>query len=522
MCKRWKSKRGSKKKNKLRRLAINELLLTKNDAATKNAIALGALTEEEAKIIKLDVATFLNLKFIKQAVTDEKIDINTLKYIHELTGESPLLKLKERELELKTPKPSEKTEKWRGLPAKVIGKAFFEIYHDILKQKYAQYNFKGGRGSLKSSFCSLNIIDEIMTDPTACALCVRHLKDDIGRSVYSQIVWAIDFLGLTNEFYCIKSPYEIKRISTGQIIYFGYAKDPDKIKSIRPPVGMKITRVWIEEADQISGEPTLRNIKQSAFRGLDYGALFLSYNVPISPLHWINKADRETRERRLLHQSHYSQVPFEWLGKSFFDEAEDLKKNNPKAYEHEYNGVATGTGANVFENVTMRRITDEEIATFSRFYYGLDFGYYPHPNHFVQMSYNANQRKLYIFGEYRSWKQTNPELADGLKQFEIDGKIIADSAEQKTIADLCDHGLNVWSAKKGAGSVHAGIKWLQQRVEIVIDNERCPHTAEEFSTYEYERTKDGEITSGYPDKNDHAIDAVRYGMNELWISKGNY
>ena len=63
-------------------------------------------------------------------------------------------------------------------------------------------------------------------------------------------------------------------------------------------------------------------------------------------------------------------------------------------------------------------------------------------------------------------------------------------------------------------------KWLQSLAKIVIDPARCPDTYKEFSEYEYERGPDGEITSGYPDANNHHIDAVRYGMEPVWKRRG--
>jgi phage terminase large subunit len=54
----------------------------------------------------------------------------------------------------------------------------------------------------------------------------------------------------------------------------------------------------------------------------------------------------------------------------------------------------------------------------------------------------------------------------------------------------------------------------------VIDPSRCKKAAEEFSCYEYERTKDGEIISEYPDKNNHRIDAVRYALERVWRVPG--
>ena len=57
---------------------------------------------------------------------------------------------------------------------------------------------------------------------------------------------------------------------------------------------------------------------------------------------------------------------------------------------------------------------------------------------------------------------------------------------------------------------------------IVIDPERCPDTAKEFSEYEYERdSKTGEVLEGYPDLNNHHIDAVRYGMESTANKAGD-
>ena len=98
--------------------------------------------------------------------------------------------------------------------------------------------------------------------------------------------------------------------------------------------------------------------------------------------------------------------------------------------------------------------------------------------------------------------------------------VTCDSAEPKSVSDYRTYGINARSAEKGRDSVRYGMKWLQSLVKIVIDPIRCPETAKEFSKYEYELTKDGEPTSVYPDKDNHSIDAVRYGLEQVWKRKG--
>jgi len=439
-----------------------------------------------------------------QALEAIKGNTRAAEYLYSLSGEAA------------ETDDGDKQQKYAGLPARVLGSEWVDVNRYVDDGEYAQYDFKGGRGSLKSSFCALKLIDLIMLNESYCALAVRQVKDNLKDSVYAQIEWAIDELGLTDQFKCTKSPMQIKRKSTGQVIYFRGAENPGKIKSIKPPNGMHIAVVWVEEADQLHGADGLRNITQSAFRGGDEGVLFRSFNVPISKAHFINRELLEEDPRKLVHHSHYKNAPKKWIGQRFIDDAEALLVQNERAYRHEYDGEATGTGANVFENVTAAPgiITDEMISRFDRIYIGLDFGYYPDPAAMVASYYDKARRTLYIFDEEVRHKAGNKEMAEAIQRWKRE-RITADSAEPKSIEDYRKDGFIMYGAKKGPGSVAYGMKWLASLSAIIIDSRRCPVAANEFSSYEYERTKDGEIISGYPDANNHCIDAVRYSLEPV-------
>ena len=229
------------------------------------------------------------------------------------------------------------------------------------------------------------------------------------------------------------------------------------------------------------------------------------------------------RADTLRHKSCYTDVPKEWLGPQFLADAEELKRVNPRAYEHEYLGNAVGTGGEVFENLVIREITPEEVARFDNIYMGIDWGWYPDPFHWSKVHYDAGRRTLYIFDEYRTNKQSNELTWQALKHLKgvtEDDIITADSAEPKSVSDYRDYGSNCRPAIKGPDSVRYGVKWLQSLYKIVIDPVRCPCTAAEFTTYEYDRTLAGEIISGYPDKNNHSIDSVRYALERVWRRKG--
>lgn len=415
----------------------------------------------------------------------------------------------------------EKEVPYNGIPATMIAPVFAPVLFDIREHKYTEYVFPGGRGSTKSSFVSVNIIDLIMANPDMHAVVMRQVADTLRGSVYQQMLWAIEALGLSDEFHATVSPMEITRKSTGQKIYFRGADDPGKIKSIKVPFGY-IGVLWFEELDQFVGPEAVRKIEQSVIRGGDVAYIFKSFNPPKSASNWANKYIKIPKATRIVVWSNYTQVPAVWLGKPFIDEAEFLKKANPTAYENEYLGVANGTGGLVFDNVTIRKITDDEIKVFDRICNGVDWGWYPDPYHFVRCHYDAARLKLYIFMEYRCNKKSNRQTADKLKKLGLTANdlIICDSAEEKSVGDYRDYGLFARGAEKGPGSVEYSMKWLQSLVEIVIDNERCPETAQEFLEYEYERDKEGEVISGYPDKNNHGIDAVRYATNPIWKKRG--
>lgn len=437
---------------------------------------------------------------------------------HKIEYDNLRLELERKKIE---PEPKEPP-KYNGIPARMIAPVFGKVLFDIANKDHAEYVFPGGRGGTKSSFISLAIIDLLMKHDNIHAVVGRQVADTLRTSVYQQIVWSVSALGLDEEFHCTVSPLEVTRISTGQKIYFRGADDPGKIKSIKTPFGY-IAILWLEELDQFAGEESVRKIEQSVIRGGDMAYIFKSFNPPKSANNWANKYVNMPKANRLVTWSTYLDVPKEWLGKPFIDEAEFLKEVNPVAYENEYMGVANGTGGNVFDNLAIKAITDEEIKAFDRVYFGVDWGWYPDPWAFNKMYYNAAQHKLYIFDEDRRNKTSNEETARILKEehgITANDKVVCDSAENKSVSDYKEFGLFARGAIKGPGSVEYSMKWLQSLREIVIDNVRCPGTATEFLDYEYDRDKEGNVISGYPDKNNHNIDAVRYAMEEVWKRRG--
>ncbi|MCL2853521.1 MAG: PBSX family phage terminase large subunit [Defluviitaleaceae bacterium] len=397
---------------------------------------------------------------------------------------------------------------------KVIAPPFHGVHADIGAGGHTHYWLKGGRGSTKSSFVSIEIIWGIMQDPDANAVVMRKVGKTLRQSVYEQMLWASELFG-PEDWKPGLSPLELTYLPTGGKIIFRGADEPRKLKSTKFKQGY-CKFVWFEELEEFRDMEEIRSVTQSLIRGGDRFAVFYSFNPPKSRNSWINRqldalAAGDAADV-LVHHSTYLDVDSAWLGEQFGIEAEQLRKINPTAYAHEYLGEVTGTGGEIFENLQLRQVSDEEIAGFERALEGVDWGFATDPFVWVRLSYDKTRRVLYIFDEIYRTGLSNRAAAEMILERGGSG-VIADSAEPKSIAEFNELGVRARKAAKGPGSLGYGMKFLTLEVaEIVIDPRRCPHTAREFNNYEYERDENGVASDAYPDKNNHAIDAVRYAL----------
>lgn len=397
----------------------------------------------------------------------------------------------------------------------LIAPSFYKVHWDIMDGKHTYYDLYGGRGSTKSSFISVEIVLGIMDDPAANAAVFRKYAVTLRESVYEQIQWAIDSLGVAEYWEAKVSPLCFVYKRTGQKIIFRGLDKAKKTKSIKASHGY-FKYLWFEELDEFAGMEEIRTVQQSILRGGQVFVVFKSFNPPITTANWANRYVNEPRDDSYRHKSDYTTVPAEWLGQQFIDDAEHLKKTNLKAYQHEYLGVPVGLGTTVFEYLEIRKITDEEIASFDRIYSGVDWGFYPDPFAYTRCYYNHNQERIYIFDEHYVKKQSNAKTGQWILDKGYDDyTITCDSAEPKSVIDYRDMGIPAREAVKGAGSVEYGMKWLQSRY-IVIDPERTPNVYREFINYEFDVDGNGEVISRYPDRDNHTIDSVRYALSPLF------
>ncbi|MCI8305028.1 MAG: PBSX family phage terminase large subunit [Enterorhabdus sp.] len=414
----------------------------------------------------------------------------------------------------------------------LIGPSFLEPHRAIASGRVTEVWEGGGRGSLKSSHASLEVVNWIEQHPMEHAAVFMKQKANLRDGAYAQVVWAINALGLEDEYELPESTLRIVKRSTGQLVLFRGCDNPKKIKSIKVPFG-HIGIAWFEEADMFRGLAELRSVGQSVSRGGGSALRIYTFNPPLSKTCWINEhVESGLPDYARYWKSTYLEAPPEWLGPQFIADAEELKRTNPRAHAHEYLGDAVGLGDEVFGNAVFREVTDEETAAFDNLRCGQDFGWYPDPWFFTISEWQPAQRRLITWYEdsgnkLQPWEQAE-RIRDALTWADWEGEepafhdlpVRSDDAEPGTISAQREHGVSARAAQKG-GMRDRSYRFLQT-VEWVIDPARCPRLAAEVRGKQYERSAARELLNSIPDGDDHGIDSVRYAvMREARSRRGN-
>ena len=64
----------------------------------------------------------------------------------------------------------------------IIAPSFYEVHRDVCAGQHTHYVLKGGRGSTKSSYISLEIVCGIIKNPDAHAIVFRKIADSCGTA----------------------------------------------------------------------------------------------------------------------------------------------------------------------------------------------------------------------------------------------------------------------------------------------------------------------------------------------------
>ena len=395
---------------------------------------------------------------------------------------------------------------------KLIAPAYYEAWNDITSGKVTEPWMIGGRYAGKSAFVATNIgartAAKGMEDVHSTVFRRHHV--DLEDSVLSEINIALseERLSLDRLFYIKKNPLRVIRKDTGQTITFLGLDDPRKHKSKKPKFG-RMGMVWFEEADEFACWDDLESVIISMQRDFGDFTTFVTYNPPRSTANWINvEAAKPAPGRKVYRYNYRDLLEMGWIPDKVLERIEHIRKTNYELYRYVFLGQATGTGGEIFRNLTAKKITDAEIASFKDKRYGLDFGIINDPTVLEGTYYDTDRDTLYYFDEE---VLEHPYFDDVYKMLVRKGldktEIIADTAPAGWYQNINKLGAKLKGCYKADGWPEIGVSWMAARTRIVIDPERCPLAWEEHSHYESDHYKDGTLKEKLPGRNDHTIDA---------------
>ena len=231
---------------------------------------------------------------------------------------------------------------------------------------------------------------------------------------------------------------------------------------------------------------------------------------------WINT---ELEQKRLFEKgdvdvivSTYKDNTF--LPKSLVAEIEYLEKTDPEFWKIYGLGQYGKLFGLIFENYNVVSEISKEATMVG---IGIDFGFTNDPCAILEV-YKQDGELWINEIEYKRG-MTNMDIGNRLKDVSIDdySYIVADSAEPKSIQEICNQGFNVYPAQKGADSINVSIDILKRYKLNITQN--STNLIKELRTYKWKLDKTGNSLNTPVDYNNHAIDALRYvALNVLMNS----
>ena len=386
-----------------------------------------------------------------------------------------------------------------------VAPSFFEVHSAIKSEKFTHYYLKGGRGSCKSSFVSVEIILGLIKHENANAVVLRRVATSLRDSVFEQLKWAADLLGLSHLFKTTYSPLEMEYCPTGQKILFRGADDVKKIKSTKVNSGY-IRYVWYEECDEFKSYDDILSVNQSLLRGGEKFDIFYTFNPPNFKNHWINSVPESADT--LFHHSTYQSVPESWLGKQFFAEAEKLKNTDLERYRHQYLGEIIPPSEQIIKSFEIKDNLPQADIKFL----GQDFGF-NHANAILEVGFTEDT--IYIYKEhYVKGMDTSEIIKDAEGRFDKSLIMWCDSAEPDRIKMWKKAGYRAAPVSKEKGAVASQIDFLISH-KIVV-NPKCTNTISELGSWCWIKDKvTGEVGDRPVPVNDDAMAALRYSIEYL-------
>lgn len=371
--------------------------------------------------------------------------------------------------------------------------------------------YMGSAGSAKSYFITQKIIARCWNEPIKVLVC-RRTATTIRNTCFSLFKDILTKWRLYPQYVKIReTDFNIKFPNGSEIIFSGLDEET-KLLSLN-----NIGCIFIEEAFEVP-KPIVEQLNLRLRGTTKNKQIIMAFN-PISKNHWLYEfCEKEPPESFLYIHSTYKDNPF--LDEENRKALDEMRIRNPSKYRvyglGEWGVDAEGL---VITNWRTEEFNPMELAALGYEHrVGMDIGWVD-KSAVIDTLYDRENKTIYVFNEfYKSGCQLS-ELATALKDMNLTKtKVYVDSAEARSIAYFKQEGLRAEACKKGAGSVKAGLMFLQDCLIIVSPN--CKNFIMELENFSYIKSKQtGEFTEDTTHEYSHAIDACRYGYSDIYTQQ---
>ena len=418
----------------------------------------------------------------------------------------------------------------------LVGKQYKRVM--LCRKRYLV--LKGSRASKKSKNIALRWIMLLYEFDKANLLVIRKYATLLKQSCRADLIWAIKRLGVEQDWSIPKGEMTLTRKSTGQVILFRGANEPESIASITVEEGV-LNFCWIEEAYQLENEADFDMIDES-IRGQLPEGYFKQIVLTFNPWHessWLRRRffvmkeeDTDDGEVRYIEGKQRSTslclaltrnyTCNEWLDEADYANFERMKVEQPARYRVAGLGEWGVSGATIYSNWEVREFSWRQLFYEKDPYTGrpkyehrngLDFGY-SHNTSGVRLLVDRDKREIYVCEELYEQRLSTDEIFLRLRELDwAKEPIHADSEDPKTIRDLHKLGCSrIFGVKKEPGSVTSGIQELRG-YKIIISPE-CQNFEIEISHYAFKQDAQGKELPQPLKEWDHLMDAMRYAMKD--------
>lgn len=391
---------------------------------------------------------------------------------------------------------------------KIKPSVFLPVYQPYIEDYSCRYNiYWGGRGSGKTKFIIQKLVVKGFKEKRLILL-MRKETNKLRDSVWKELLDVIEDWGLRQYFVVNKTEFRVTCKLNGTVFKCLGLDEAEKVKGFT-----NISDVFMDEITAF--QPEDYELVDGTLRSSIYTLplqMYAAFN-PISKANWVYKYfgfdTQVTPPNTFIIHTTYLDNPY--LDSSFSDRMETLKQRNYNRWKVEALGEFVTLDKLVFTNWKTADFNHAEIQ--GQLIIGMDFGFVNDVSTIVASVLNEDEKKIYVFETWGDTGKTNDQLAAIIKSLGFSKSvIIADSAEQKSIAELKQLGItHIKPSVKGKDSINHGIQKLQQ-YEIIV-HPSCEGLITEFENYSYKKDKQsGEYVNTPIDAFNHYIDALRYSL----------